>query len=97
MKRYTVPLADFDPGERHVNREGMIPADARTAGRVVGFLRSNGVEASETDSSNTVTFAARNKRAASRTAFAVMCHLASESYRAEAVWWIANRDAARDA
>jgi hypothetical protein len=73
----------------------MIPADARTPEALAAFLRSNGVEASAIDDATAVAFRARNETAASRTAFAVVCHLAAESYRAEATWWIRNRDSSR--
>jgi hypothetical protein len=92
MKRYTVPLVDLEPCDRHVNQEGMIPADARTAAAIAVFLRSCDVDAVGSDDGAAVAFPARSERAASRIAFGAVCHLASENYRAEAAWWIANRD-----
>jgi len=92
MKRYTVPLVDLKPCDRHVNQEGMIPSEVQTASSIAAFLRSCDVDAVPADNGAAVAFSTRSERAASRVAFAVVCHLASESYRAEAAWWIANRD-----
>jgi hypothetical protein len=92
MKRYTVPLVDLEPCDRHVNQEGMIPLEAQTASSIAAFLRSCAVDAVPADDGAGVAFPARSESAASRIAFGAVCHLASESYRAEAAWWIANRD-----
>jgi hypothetical protein len=92
MKRYTIPLVDLEPGDRHVNQEGMIPSAARTASSLVAFLRSCGVEAAPAEDGAAIAFSVHSERSVSRLAFGVVCHLASENYRAEAAWWIVNRD-----
>jgi hypothetical protein len=92
MKRYKVSLREFEPGERHVNQEGMIPPEARTAEALARFMLSCGVEARVADGGNALEFNARSRKSASRIVFGALCNLASESYRAEGRWWIANRD-----
>jgi hypothetical protein len=88
VRQFIVTLADLEAeAAEHVNHLLALPAE-RSAEALCAYLSSHGIEASPADAVRTIVLRAPSRKAASNIHFALVCWIASLSYREEARAWI---------